>query len=176
MSLSFILPDGIVARDLTVSDAAELGPLNDAAAPAVPVTPVEDLARLIALCALPLGLQRDGRIVGFVLALTPGADYDSENYRYFERRASTSVYVDRIVIAEDERGNRLGKALYDAVFTEARSRGLAEVTCEVNIDPPNPGSMAFHRRLGFREVGRQATKGGAVTVALLAAPVEEEAA
>jgi predicted GNAT superfamily acetyltransferase len=45
------------------------------------------------------------------------------------------------------------------------------VTCEVNLDPPNPRSLAFHERLGFREVGRQATKGGAFTVVLLAAAV-----
>jgi predicted GNAT superfamily acetyltransferase len=43
------------------------------------------------------------------------------------------------------------------------------VTCEVNLDPPNPESLAFHARLGFARVGEQETKGGSVTVALLAA-------
>jgi predicted GNAT superfamily acetyltransferase len=28
------------------------------------------------------------------------------------------------------------------------------VCCEVNSDPPNPLSDAFHAALGFREVGR----------------------
>jgi predicted GNAT superfamily acetyltransferase len=57
------------------------------------------------------------------------------------------------------------------VVDAARAAGRAEVTCEVNLDPPNPGSEAFHARLGFKQVGVQSTKGGAVTVSLLAAPV-----
>ena len=28
--------------------------------------------------------------------------------------------------------------------------------CEVNLAPPNPESLKFHARIGFREVGRQA--------------------
>ena len=45
------------------------------------------------------------------------------------------------------------------------------MTCEVNIEPPNPASLAFHARMGFDRVGEQSTKGGEVVVALLAAPV-----
>jgi predicted GNAT superfamily acetyltransferase len=28
------------------------------------------------------------------------------------------------------------------------------LTCEVNLDPPNPGSLAFHQHREFVEVGR----------------------
>ena len=62
--------------------------------------------------------------------------------------------------------------LYSAVFDAAQEEGRAEVTCEVNLQPPNPRSLSFHERLGFREVGRQSTKGGAFTVILMAAPVQ----
>jgi len=161
----------MVVRPLTVGDAAALSVLNDAAAPAVPLTECAALARLIDVAQLALGLERDGLLVGFVLAMTPGAAYDSENYAYFESRGVDHLYVDRIVIAESERGTGLGGVLYEAVFAAARQQGRREVTCEVNLDPPNPGSLAFHERLGFRPVGTQATKGGAVTVSLLAAPV-----
>ena len=41
------------------------------------------------------------------------------------------------------------------------------MTCEVNLRPPNPGSMAFHRAMGFDEVGTQNTEGGSKTVSLL---------
>ena len=163
------LPEGVHLRHLTIADAQELQPLNDAAAPAVPVTAAADLARLVGLTALALGVERDGHLVGFVLAVPPGAAYDSENYRYFESRDVDHLYVDRIVIAEAERGRGLGAVLYDVVVEAAREQGRTEVTCEVNLDPPNPGSMAFHRRLGFRELGSQPTKGGSVTVALLSA-------
>lgn len=146
-------------------------PLNDAATPAVPITPVHELAALIALSSVALGVERDDELMGFVLTLAPGAAYESENYRYFESRDVDHLYVDRIVIAESERGRGLGALLYDAVFDAARRQGRAEVTCEVNLDPPNPGSMTFHRRRGFRELGSQPTKGGTVTVALLSAPL-----
>lgn len=158
-------------RALAAADAAQLQPLNDAAAPAVPITPAHELATLIALSSLALGVEREGALVGFVLTIAPGADYASENYRYFESRDVDHLYIDRIVIGESERGRGLGAVLYDAIFEAAREQGRAEVTCEVNLDPPNPGSMAFHRRRGFRELGSQPTKGGTVTVALLSAPL-----
>lgn len=44
------------------------------------------------------------------------------------------------------------------------------MTAEVNVEPPNPVSTAFHTSMGFAEVGRQDTYGGSVTVALMVAP------
>ncbi len=164
-------PPSAAVRPLAATDAAALAVLNDAAAPAVPITAPEGLARLVDLAALALGLEREGRLVGFVIAMQPGAAYESENYAFFESRDIDHLYVDRIVIDAAERGTGLGAELYAAVFAAAREQGRLEVTCEVNLDPPNPGSLAFHERLGFRSVGTQVTKGGAVTVSLLAAPV-----
>jgi predicted GNAT superfamily acetyltransferase len=109
--------------------------------------------------------------LGLVITITPGNDYDSENYRWFEQRGGEFLYVDRIVVAEGMRGRGLGQILYERVFAEAELAGLTEVTCEVNLDPPNPGSLAFHDRLGFVQIGEQVTKGGSVRVALLSAPV-----
>jgi len=165
-------PDDVRLVPLTALDAPRLVPLNDAAYPAVPVTSAEDLAALVTLSALALGIESPhGELVGFVLALAPGAAYEGENFRFFRQRGVACLYVDRIVIASTMRGRGLGPVLYDAVFALARERGLAEVTCEVNLDPPNPGSLAFHARLGFAAVGSQPTKGGSVTVQLMAAPV-----
>ena len=149
--------------------------VNDAAYPAVPITPAAELAELIGMSSVVMVVD-DGAPAGFVLGMPPGLAYQSENYLYFTARArelgSTFVYVDRIVLAAHLRGRGLGPLLYEAVFAEARRVGAAEVLCEVNVEPPNPGSLAFHTRLGFVEVGRQPTKGGANVVALLAAPVD----
>lgn len=57
------------------------------------------------------------------------------------------------------------------MFDHARAVAAPVVTAEVNVDPPNPVSSAFHESMGFAEVGRQETYGGSVTVALMAAPV-----
>jgi predicted GNAT superfamily acetyltransferase len=156
-------------------DLDSLVAVNDAAYPAVPITPAAELAELISMSSVAIVVD-DGSPAGFILGMPPGLAYQSENYLFFSARArelgNTFVYVDRIVLAAHLRGQGLGPRLYDAVFAEARRIGAAEVLCEVNLEPPNPGSLAFHTRLGFAEVGRQSTKGGANVVALLAAPVE----
>lgn len=147
--------------------------VNDAAYPAVPITPAAELVDLIGMSSIVVVVD-DGSAAGFVLGMPPGLGYQSENYLFFSARAreqaTTFVYVDRIVLAAHLRGRGLGPQLYAAVFAEARRVGADEVLCEVNLEPPNPGSLAFHTRLGFVEVGRQSTKGGANVVALLAAP------
>jgi len=43
------------------------------------------------------------------------------------------------------------------VFDQAHSSGRTLVTCEVNLHPPNPGSLRFHEGLGFRALGEQET-------------------
>lgn len=164
-------PSAPALRPLVPDDAPALVALNDAAHPAVPITGLDEMRGLVAIAAFARGLEVEGELVGFVIAIAPGAAYASENYRWFESRGVEHLYVDRIVVAAAQRGRGLGPVLYDAVFDEARRRGAGEVTCEVNIDPPNPGSLAFHSRIGFRQLGSQPTKGGTVTVALLAAPV-----
>ena len=41
------------------------------------------------------------------------------------------------------------------------------MTCEVNIRPPNPSSLDFHRRLGFEQVGSLASDSDDKEVAML---------
>ena len=178
-------------RDLTVADVERCLELNNAATPAVPHMERSALATLIHSSDHPYGVfdasderqsdegqggreivgSSDAPLLGFVLAMLPLRDYASENYRYFVNRGDSFLYVDRIVVDAEIRGVGLGRLLYGHAFGLAQAAGLSEVTCEVNIRPPNPESMAFHARLGFAEVGRQATKNGTVEVALLAASV-----
>jgi hypothetical protein len=117
----------------------------------------------------------DAGPAGVVLVLAPGADYDSPNYRWFCEHYDDFRYVDRIAVASSAHRSGLGRRLYGAVFDHARAGGAPWVTAEVNLEPPNPGSLAFHHRLGFREVGQQDTYGGSVRVSLLAAPVDAPA-
>ncbi len=161
-------------RPYAPDDLDALVAINDAAYPAVPVTGRTELAALAEL-AVPRLVVDDGAPAGFLFALPPGRDYDSENYRWFSERAERTgrgfLYVDRIVLAPRLQSQGFGPRLYAAVFEAARAAGHPEVLCEVNVEPPNPGSLAFHGRLGFREVGRQSTKGGRVEGALFAAEV-----
>jgi predicted GNAT superfamily acetyltransferase len=157
------------------ADIPRLVELNDAAYPAVPATPAAEMAALLDVAGFSLAVREGDTLVGFVIGMRPGSGYASENYRFFDARSTDFLYVDRIVVDAERRGAGLGRVLYTAVFELGRSEGLREVTCEVNLDPPNPESLAFHARMGFTRVGEQETKNGSVTVALLAAPLEPRA-
>ncbi len=156
---------------LISADIPRLVELCAAASPAVPITSETEMVALLDSAGFTLAARDGGNLIGFVIGMRAGAVYASENYRFFDARSSDFLYVDRIVIDESRRGAGAGRALYSAVFELARGEGLREVTCEVNLDPPNPESLAFHARLGFERIGEQETKNGSVTVALLAATV-----
>jgi predicted GNAT superfamily acetyltransferase len=157
-------------RAVRDDDLEALVALNDAAYPAVPITPVDDFASLLAYADLVLVVD-DGEPAGFLLTMKPGLDYASENYRWFSARSSDFFYVDRIVLAPRLQGLGFGRRLYEEAFAAAARHGARELVAEVNLEPPNPGSLAFHARMGFERIGEQPTKGGEIVVALLAAPV-----
>lgn len=137
--------------------------LNQAATPGVSDVTIETLGRLIAdsaptfVACEPAGAS-PCRPVGFLLLLGPGARHDSPNYAWFAARATETgaaiAYVDRIAVDPALRGSGVGALLYEAAFERCRGR-YDRIGCEVNSAPPNPGSMRFHQRLGFHEVGRQ---------------------
>jgi uncharacterized protein len=92
----------------------------------------------------------DGHLDGFLLGFGPGNAYDSPNYRWFAARLDRFAYIDRVIVAPDAQGRGLARQLYDAFAAQAPG----PLVCEVNSEPPNPGSDAFHARLGFAELGR----------------------
>lgn len=109
-----------------------------------------------------------GSVAAFLLAFREGADYDSPNYRWFAQRYPEFLYIDRVVVSATQQGRGLGALLYADLFAFARANHVAQVTCEFDVDPPNPASAAFHARFGFREVGTQWLGGGKKQVSLQA--------
>lgn len=92
-------------------------------------------------------------VVGFILALDHRATYPSENYQWFVSNLARFLYVDRIAVAPQHRGKGVGGALYRSLIADTRRLGLDVVACEVNLDPPNPLSLRFHKTLGFEQIG-----------------------
>jgi hypothetical protein len=89
----------------------------------------------------------------FLIALAERAPASAPNYHWFAERFERFVYIDRVVVAEHARRQGLARLLYDDLFEAAMQAGYSRVCCEVNIDPPNPGSDGFHTALGFLEIG-----------------------
>lgn len=104
---------------------------------------------------------------GFLIAFDQTAAYDSPNFLWFRERYERFVYVDRVVTSPLTRGKGYAKALYADLFQHATSAGHSRIVCEVNLDPPNPVSDAFHAALDFTEVGRAPIHNGQKTVRYL---------
>lgn len=154
-------------RDIGGADLVELLSMNNAAVPNVDAHELDTFTARTALSQVNLVAAQGESLLGFLLAARSGGDFPSENYRWFGPRYADFLYVDRIVVAEHARGRGIGESLYGALFERTAADGVARVACEVNLLPPNPGSLRFHHRLGFAEVGQQRTEGGTKLVSML---------
>lgn len=147
--------------------------LNNAHAVETSLLDAAKLAQMAAAAFLGLGAGEPVRPDGYLIAFDERADYGSPNFLWFRERYPRFVYVDRIVTAPHARGRGLARAFYARLFAAAREAGQERVVCEVNSEPPNPASAAFHAALGFREVGSAALGVGKV-VSYLEAGVSQE--
>lgn len=144
--------------------------INNANAPAVGELNCNELKYLVehALYALIITDLHEIDVQAFCLTFAPGVPYTSPNYRWFSDCYDDFVYLDRIAVASQYQNKGCGTALYGAVEKYMIiDRTAPLLTCEVNLQPPNCGSLRFHQRLGFCEVGQQESKPGLV-VSLLA--------
>jgi uncharacterized protein len=103
----------------------------------------------------------------FLLAFAQDDDYDGGHFLWFRRRFARFVYIDRVLVAQDQRRRGLGHVLYADLFARAQALGHTAIVCEVNRVPPNPVSDHFHAAHGFAEVGTATFDDGAKTVRYL---------
>jgi predicted GNAT superfamily acetyltransferase len=117
----------------------ELSPLSD-----------DGLRELVAKAAYSRAV--DNR-AAFLIAFDQNADYHSPNFLWFKDRLRRFIYVDRVTVSEQFRGRGLARLLYEDLFRFASGRGHDAIVCEVNSEPPNPASDAFHLTMAFTEMG-----------------------
>ncbi|MCR9270589.1 MAG: GNAT family N-acetyltransferase [Hyphomonadaceae bacterium] len=144
------------------SDFSRVFAANEASVPGVGKESEANLAQWIELSTCLVAADAEDEVLGFITVMEIGQpSYDSPNMRWFETYAAESgkslVYVDRIALLPEARGQRLGEALYKEAFQRFEAD---EIGCEVNTLPPNPGSHRFHERLGFKPVGDATYKPG----------------
>lgn len=146
----------------------------------------------------PLTLDRFSQLIGqsfyaaaigeadaLLLTFDQSAVYDSPNFLWFRSHFAAEqappgtrvehnanfVYVDRVVTAPAARGRGYARALYADLLARAKSAGHTRIVCEVNFDPPNPASDAFHASLGFHEIGRASIHNHTKSVRYLLRPL-----
>jgi predicted GNAT superfamily acetyltransferase len=148
-------------RPIAPADMARVLDLNEANVPAVGSLDTERLAAIVSESPIALVVEVDHVIVGFCLVLGSGADYDSVNYRWFAERYDDHMYLDRVAFDAAFQGRGLGTLVYAEVERLLGSfDGVKRLTLEINFEPPNEQSLAFHSRRGFVEVGQQDTPYG----------------
>jgi predicted GNAT superfamily acetyltransferase len=147
-------------RPIQVTDLDRILEINEANVPAVGSIDRGRMAYLVDLSPIALGVELDGDVVGFCLVMPSTTAYDSVNYRWFTERFDDFMYLDRVAFDAGAQGRGLGTLLYAEVERTMDAMGADLLALEVNVDPPNETSLAFHARRGFVEVGQQDTPYG----------------
>ena len=137
---------------LSTSDIDAMWAINEQGLPGTGKVSKEEIAKLLGFSLLSVGAYDQGELLGFVICLPPKTGYGSLNYAWFNEHYDSFVYVDRIAVAKKQRNKGVGSVLYNHVVSYSKQH-IVPVAAEVNREPPNPGSMRFHHRFGFEEVG-----------------------
>ena len=155
-------------RELRTADLADVLRMNNDNVPAVSFLEMDELQSDVRLSkhALVIG---ETPVQGFCTTFASARSEDlGVNYAWFTARYPRFVYLDRVVIDSAFRSQGLGERLYAEVERHMRAEAVTDLfVCEVNLRPRNEGSLRFHTRLGFEQVGEQQSKPGHV-VAMLA--------
>ena len=158
-------------RPIADADLDRILEINEANVPEVGSVDDARMAFLLEQSELALAVEVDGLVAGFCIVLGPGSPYDSVNYRWFVERYDDFLYLDRVAFDAAFQGRGLGTLLYAEVDRSMRDpAGATRLALEVNVDPPNERSLAFHARRGFVEVGQQDTPYG-IRVSMQMRPV-----
>lgn len=161
---------GVAIRDAAPTDEDFILALNAASTPAVGEMALQAYRDIAAQAYRVLIAEAGGEPAGFLILIRPGSSYPSDNYGWFENQFDRHLYIDRIAIDERAKGQGVGRALYDEALRLAEELGEERLTAEVNENPPNPQSMAFHEKLGFRHLLSRMSGSGKV-VAMLERPL-----
>jgi len=152
----------VLLRAMTDADTYAVLSLNASNIDATGPLDLDRLAKIRSMASRADVVEVDGWIAAFALVLPPDADYDSANFAWFrERYGNEFLYLDRVVVSRANRRSGIAGRIYDAAEADAASHG--RLACEVNAEPPNDASLAFHTNRGFVEAGRLTHDSGKVT-------------
>ena len=145
-----------IVRNIEITDVARVLEINNANTPGVSELTLSELETDIKNCLHALAIDNEhGEVCAFCITFAPDAPDAGANHRWFADRFESFVYLDRIAIDPTYQNLGLGVLLYQSVEQQMiDSAQHSLLCCEVNLEPPNPGSLRFHHRIGFTEVGQ----------------------
>ena len=144
-------------RNIEIADLARVLEINNANTPGVSELTKDELQTDLSNSLHALAIDNEqGEVCAFCITFDPSAPDAGDNHRWFAERYKSFVYLDRIAIDSNHQNRGLGAVLYQSI--EHHMLSSAEhslLCCEVNLEPPNPGSLRFHKRIGFTELGQR---------------------
>ena len=145
-----------VVRNIEIPDLPRVHEINNANTPGVSELTMSELETDIKNCLYALAIDNEhGEVCAFCITFDPNALDAGANHQWFADRFESFVYLDRIAIDSTHQNRGLGALLYQSVEQHMlKSAEHSLLCCEVNLEPPNPGSLRFHQRIGFTEVGQ----------------------
>src|SRR5262245_6258409 len=154
-------------RHLMPADEAQVLRINVEAQPNVAALDPIELARLARLSRAHIVAADADAVRGYALNFLRDDAYDGEEFLALRSLIpQTFVYVDQAAVASPARAQGIGRRLYEVLEQTASEQGIRRICCEVNTTPPNPGSLAFHARMGFSTLSSMATRDGRNVVLL----------
>ena len=162
-------------RDIEIADLARVLEINNANTPGVSELTFAELELDLHSSLHALAIDNElGEVCAFCITFDPDALDAGDNHRWFVERYKSFVYLDRIAIDSNHQNRGLGALLYQSVEQHMlKSAEHSLLCCEVNLEPPNPGSLRFHQRIGFTEVGQSIQEYANYRVSYLSKSVSE---
>ena len=162
-------------RDIEIADLPRVLEINNTNTPGVSELKLSELEVDLSNSLHALAIDNEyGEVCAFCITFDPGAPDAGDNHRWFAERYESFVYLDRIAIDSNHQNRGLGALLYQSVEQHMlKSAEHSLLCCEVNLEPPNPGSLRFHQRIGFTEVGQSIPEYANYRVSYLSKSISE---
>ena len=154
-------------RNAVTDDLSTVLFLNESVVPHVNSLDMNDMLDFLAKAVyFRVACDERDQVVAFLIGLNPDTDYVSPNFRWFCQNIKDFAYIDRIAVAPSAQRQGVAEALYNDLASSSQT-WAKRLACEVNLRPENPGSLAFHHRIGFTQAGTLEIHSGTKKVALL---------
>ncbi|MFQ6678358.1 MAG: GNAT family N-acetyltransferase [Fidelibacterota bacterium] len=152
--------DAVQIEDISSADFPKVLELNQQSQPHLSALTLERLKELANMTFHFRVIKHEDEISAFLMGMEENQPYNSMNYAWISERYESFYYIDRIAVAKEYQRQGLGISLYEDGQSFALEKKKPVMACEVNIKPPNIGSLKFHKNFGFFSVGEQNTEGG----------------
>jgi predicted GNAT superfamily acetyltransferase len=133
--------------------------LNQNNVPEVGDRPLDEFKLLVENSDYNCCIVKNKTVVGFVICFEDNktstsflTEQNHKNFIEIQSKVNNFLYIDRIAVHENYRGQNIGKEIYQHVEKFAIVNNIEFLTAEINLLPKkNEISFKFHENYGFRE-------------------------